>query len=141
MNSILPAVVLLALSLPLAAADSAMETAFAHYERIQAALANDTVEGVATNAKDLAAIKEIGPDASKLAADLAGSKDLERARTTFGALSEALVPKFLEAGIKGIDGYFCSMKNARWAQRTGSVKNPYYGKSMLTCGQKIDQKK
>jgi Cu(I)/Ag(I) efflux system membrane fusion protein len=26
-------------------------------------------------------------------------------------------------------------KGAYWVQKKGSVKNPYFGKSMLTCGE------
>jgi hypothetical protein len=51
-----------------------------------------------------------------------------------GAVSEALVPVFLDAGIPGLKGFVCTMRNARWVQRGEAVANPYLGKAMPTCG-------
>lgn len=31
----------------------------------------------------------------------------------------------------------CQMAKAKWIQTKGGIKNPYNGKSMLECGQKI----
>jgi hypothetical protein len=33
------------------------------------------------------------------------------------------------------------MADAYWLQKTGDdeLRNPYYGKSMLTCGEKVDK--
>jgi Cu(I)/Ag(I) efflux system membrane fusion protein len=30
--------------------------------------------------------------------------------------------------------FYCPMKKANWLDDANTVKNPYYGKSMLTCG-------
>jgi hypothetical protein len=78
-----------------------------------------------------------GEEAARAAASLAQAKTLEDAREQFGALSEALVPKFLEAGLPGVQGFVCSMKDKRWVQRGEKPANPYFGKSMSTCGTAI----
>jgi hypothetical protein len=33
---------------------------------------------------------------------------------------------------------FCPMKKAEWISNDKNIKNPYYGKSMLTCGKTTD---
>lgn len=116
-----------------------VERAFEHYERIRAALAHDTMENVSVEAKALLPLaREIaGEQAGRAAASLAQAKNLEDAREQFGALSEALVPKFLEAGPPGVQGFVCSMKDKRWVQRGEQPSNPYFGKSMSTCGTAI----
>jgi hypothetical protein len=116
-----------------------VERAFEHYERIRAALAQDTTENMSVKAKALSPLaREIaGEEAARAAASLAQAKTLEDAREQFGALSEALVPKFLEAGLPGVQGFVCSMKDKRWVQRGEKPANPYFGKSMSTCGTAI----
>jgi hypothetical protein len=116
-----------------------VERAFEHYERIRVALAQDTTENVSVEAKALSPLaREIaGEEAERAAASLAQAKTLENAREQFGALSEALVPKFVEARLPGVQGYVCSMKQRRWAQRGTTAANPYFGKAMATCGTPI----
>ena len=31
---------------------------------------------------------------------------------------------------------YCPMVNKQWLQKGETVSNPYYGKAMLTCGEK-----
>ena len=113
-----------------------VERAFEHYERIRAALAQDTTKGIAAEARALSPLaRDIAGDATgEVASSLAQAKDIEDAREQFGVLSEALVPKFLEAGLPGVQGFVCSMKEKRWVQRGAKIENPYFGKAMATCG-------
>ena len=113
-----------------------LERAFEHYERIRAALAQDTTNGIAAEAKALSPLARdiAGEDASRAATSLAQAEDVDKAREQFGVLSEALVPKFLDAGLPGVQGFVCSMKQKRWVQRGAKADNPYFGKSMATCG-------
>jgi hypothetical protein len=37
----------------------------------------------------------------------------------------------------GVEVMYCSMAEGRWLQRTQSVRNPYYGAAMLTCGERL----
>lgn len=115
--------------------------AFEHYERIRAALAQDTTEDIAAEARALSPLARdiAGDDAGRAATSLAQAKDVERAREQFGSLSQALVPKFLEASLPGVQGFVCSMKQKPWAQRGSTAENPYFGKAMAACGTPIKE--
>lgn len=97
------------------------------YESVRAALAADNLSA-AKNAA--AAIKE-----DENAEALAKSASLADAREAFKKLSKRAVHVASDQ-----EGYFianCPMvKNGEgnWVQTTGKVSNPYFGKSMLTCG-------
>ena len=125
--------------LALGAQERSLERAFEHYERIRVALAQDTTKGIAPEATALSPLARdmAGEAAGRAATSLAQAKDIEAAREQFGVLSEALVPKFLEAGLPGVEGFVCSMKQKRWVQRSDKADNPYYGRSMATCGTPI----
>lgn len=129
-------------SIAAAAEQSSVERAFEHYERIRTALAQDTTRGLAGEAAALSRLAgEIaGEQAARMAAALAEAKDIAAARERFAALSDALVPEFLDAGLPDVHGFVCSMKGARWVQRGGSPANPYYGKAMPACGTPIKGK-
>jgi hypothetical protein len=116
--------------------------AFEHYEGIRASLAGDTMVDVKAHAAPLAAAAEnIGGAPAKKAADnLAAAKSLDDARKHFGELSTILVPLFQKEGIPGTSAFMCSMKNQPWMQKGDKVENPYYGKSMLTCGSPLPAK-
>jgi hypothetical protein len=141
MHAILGTILLALAGLSISTPDPAMVKAFGHYERVQLALSNDSLDGVEADAKALAAIEPLGREVRRIALELASATDLKDARTKFGALSETLVPGFLAAGITDVEGYYCPMKKYKWVQHSGTAKNPYFGKSMLTCGQKIPSDK
>ena len=113
--------------------------AFEHYEGVRAALAGDNFAAVATHATALAAAAERvgGPNAKKTADQLAAAKNIEDARKHFGELSTILVPVFQKENIPGTTAFMCSMKKQPWMQKGDKVENPYYGKSMLTCGSRL----
>ena len=143
MNRVLPAIAACTLVVTASASAAAaiqqplaLERTFEHYERIRTALAQDTTTNVATDATALVPLaREVaGEQAARAAASLAQARTLEQAREQFGVLSDALVPKFLEAGLPGVQGFVCAMKGKRWVQRGAKPDNPYFGKSMSTCG-------
>ena len=121
---------------PTAGKATPVAQAFEHYEMVRAALAADSLTDAAAPAKALAATAAAaGGAAAKKAADLlASAKNIEDARKTFGDLSTVLVPIFQAEKIPGTMAYMCSMKDKPWVQRGDKIANPYYGKSMLTCG-------
>lgn len=87
--------------------DRAVDRAFTHYERIRAALAQDTTKGVAAEAQALAPVAaEVAGSSGRSAAEsLAQAEDLAEARNHFGSLSEALVrvprsPPLRRAGLR-----------------------------------------
>lgn len=72
-------------------------------------------------------------DATKIST----SNDIEKQRTSFSSLSNNLwsTVKGLKIKDDGAIYYdYCPMKNAYWLSEESAIKNPYYGKSMLTCG-------
>lgn len=118
---------------------SAINESFEHYEAARKALSSDKLADVAPHAKQLAAtVEAVGGTAATKAADaLAAATTIEAAREHFGELSAILVPKFQEAQVPGATAFMCAMKKQRWMQRGNRAENPYYGKSMLTCGTPI----
>ena len=76
-------------------------------------------------------------------AELAGlqSGDLQRARGAFGPISEVVLevaagPAKAAAATLGLAAYHCPMSHANWLQK-GEVANPYFGASMLRCGEPL----
>lgn len=120
------------------------------YERIRAALANDTLDGVAAAGQEIVArsktaaasapsalrpaIEAIGAQAQTLA----GATDVEGARLAFGELSRVVValaakdPDFTE----GRHVFSCPMAEGyqQWVQTSEALENPYMGQQMLACG-------
>ena len=113
-----------------------------HYLMIQTEMAKDSIKGLDEHANAIAKavkgdeMKMLSPDVAKQAETLAKAKDLKAAREAFKPLSASLT-KYLadnKAG-KGVyhEGY-CPMVKSSWLQKETEVRNPYMGKSMLTCG-------
>jgi hypothetical protein len=125
-----------------AAQDKTAAEAFDHYEAIRAALFADSTKDVAVHANLLAPLAgQVAGAAAKTAAErLALAKTLDDARTHFGELSAALVPKFQTAKILGAHAFLCPMNKRPWMQKGEKVANPYYGKAMADCGSSIDKR-
>jgi hypothetical protein len=114
-----------------------------HYLKIQTELAKDSLKGVDEHAGAIAKavkgddMKMLSPDVGKEAETLAQAKDLKAARQAFKPLSASLV-KYLSDNKAGKGTYheaYCPMVKASWLQTEKSIKNPYMGKEMLTCGE------
>lgn len=129
---------------PATAADQILE----QYFIIHKSLAADSTTGVVPAA---AKIAEIGRSAAQTApkakteltalADAAAqlqSNDLKTARNQFGEVSKRLTAYLQAAGVqKKPFQFYCPMAKKAWLQSDKSVRNPYYGSSMLTCGELI----
>lgn len=113
------------------------------YQKIQEALASDTLKPVATfaqsisrsvrNDRDKRLPNSLADQADKLSKD----KDLKSAREDFKALSSTLIAYLEKENIKGT-GYqqnFCPMAKASWLEKGKDMNNPYLGKSMPGCGE------
>jgi hypothetical protein len=127
----------------------AFEKILDQYYRIQEALANDTTAGVSEAAKE---ITELASEAQKTspgkdpdfgaigraAAALPGSS-LEKARAGFFELSKPIVTELKRnpSVNKPAFAYKCSMVDKSWVQSKKEIRNPYLGKSMLTCGEPL----
>jgi hypothetical protein len=114
-----------------------------HYLTIQTNLASDTLKGLDEQAKAIAAavkgdaMKMLSPDVARQAETLAQAKDLKGAREAFKPLSASLI-KYLadkKAGKGVYHEVYCPMANASWLQMGKDIRNPYYGKEMLDCGE------
>ena len=131
------------------------------YFRIGAALANDSAEGLAAPARQIAdhadaLIKTAIPedehfwhkhmevaDVRGNALELIDAKNLEQARQQFADLGVALGKLIRATGVpptygKEVQELHCPMYREKqggtiWLQPTGEVRNPYYGKAMPGC--------
>lgn len=80
---------------------------------------------------------------TKIIADaqkIANSNDLKKQRETFQSLSDNfyVMAKGVKLSSEPIYQQYCPMKKAAWLSNESAVKNPYYGSSMLTCGNVTD---
>ena len=109
---------------------------FEHYEGVRRALSADKLSDVTSHAQQLAAGAGTvaTAEAKKHADALAAATTLDDARKHFGELSTILVPIFQKANIPGATAFMCAMKKQPWMQKGDKIENPYYGKSMATCG-------
>jgi Cu(I)/Ag(I) efflux system membrane fusion protein len=64
------------------------------------------------------------------------SNSLEDIRTGFGKISGSMIVLAEQKVFAGQELYVmnCPMKKVNWLADSDKVKNPYYGKAMLTCG-------
>jgi hypothetical protein len=112
----------------------------ASYLEIQAALANDSLDGVPAAAKRIAAesakLGATGEPVAKAAKGVAAADDIKAARDAFKPLSEAVVA-LVKADPDGhaVKLAYCPMAKASWLQTEEKIRNPYYGSSMLSCGE------
>jgi hypothetical protein len=111
------------------------------YLKIQEALSDDKMDGVTANAGNVAtAAAALGAPAMKIdtaAVQLASATGIEDAREKFGTLSQAIDTYMTGLKLKAPDGVkvaVCPMVHKPWLQTASAIDNPYYGKSMLSCG-------
>lgn len=111
----------------------------ARYETARAALAADSFPAAQAAAASLAADAarpETPAPAGELAAPadaVAKSKDLKAAREAFKSLSVVAIR--LTEGAPGFVVINCPMTpKGDWLQTDAKISNPYYGRTMLTCG-------
>jgi hypothetical protein len=117
------------------------------YYGIQKSLAEDSTKGVSQSAAVIeqlsreTAAKESKPQLAaifKAAAKLQAG-DLENARKEFGELSDGLIAYLKSSGAKRNPPYqfYCPMLKKNWLQPDKQPRNPYYGSSMLGCGELV----
>jgi len=134
--------------------DEGMKPILKQYLKIQLALASDSTEGVKEAAGKIKILakklnpasvtgehashfKNIPKNLVNAATSIEKSKDIDSTREHFKKLSQ---PMAMWAGMSkpsGVDVAYCPMAKSSWLQEKGSIKNPYYGKKMLTCGEVV----
>lgn len=78
----------------------------------------------------------------KLTADaksISSTTDLKKQRETFKSLSKSTYDLIKVSNpTEPIYKQYCPMADAEWLSKEKAVKNPYYGSSMLTCGNVVE---
>jgi len=74
------------------------------------------------------------------AGKIAASKDLKSQREHFAGLSTDMIAlaKASKLSTEPVYQMYCPMKKSNWLSSEKTVKNPYYGSSMLTCGKVVE---
>lgn len=144
---------------------TAFETLTGHYEQVRQALVHDHLDGVADEARQLAAavrrleedfsveragvepadavaVQELLPELASAADELAAAGDVGQAREAFSKLSRALVRYRKRVADADLKVLYCPMASKSWLQPEAEteVGNPYYGGSMATCGEVLESK-
>ena len=129
----LPMGLILCLAIPLVAFQSP-NTVPVTYLAAQEALAADNLAAAKTALAAMA--KESQGPLKAQAQTAADAPDLVALRKAFKTLSESVIKMELPAGYGVV---FCpmydNMKGGSWVQKRGTVANPYFGSTMLTCGE------
>jgi hypothetical protein len=125
-------------------APSGFDAALGHYEAVRKALLNDTVAGIPGHAAALGKLAkgapaDLAPKIAGAAQKLSSAKDLKTARDAFYELSKPMVRWREAAGSQTHVVAFCPMSKRSWLQPKGEIGNPYYGKSMATCGEVVSK--
>lgn len=70
------------------------------------------------------------------ASAIAQTKDIQVQREKFAILSNNMIElaKLVKLSAEPVYQQYCPMKKASWLSKDKSIKNPYYGSAMLTCG-------
>jgi hypothetical protein len=103
-----------------------------NYVKMQEALANDDFKSALTLHKLICAKgAESYKDCNK------AFEDFEELRESFKTLSSVVIANRKKEDMSGLIVAECPMAKAKWIQKEGKISNPYYGKSMLECGQKL----
>jgi hypothetical protein len=130
---------------PTVQASDSTKAIVASYLEIQAALASDKVDGVKLAAdaiaNEAARMGASGEEIQKAATAIGSAADVNAARTAFGPLSDAVIAAAKADDWKDVPGLklgYCPMVKKSWIQKDGKVSNPYYGSTMLTCGELKD---
>lgn len=78
----------------------------------------------------------------KYSGDILESDKIETQRKSFARLSVAMWDLLKESGplSRNIYYMYCPMKDSFWLSAEPAVKNPYYGATMLNCGNITDKK-
>ncbi len=127
------------------------------YLRLQSALAKDDLETAkaeltnwSTHLSSLSSglMKISGPLNVKIESALK-SNEIEKLRETMWEISELMIAwsnqlsnrSKKEKAEDQVSVFFCPMANgtkgARWMQKGSEVRNPFFGKSMVDCGEKV----
>ncbi|NRF40903.1 DUF3347 domain-containing protein [Pedobacter foliorum] len=123
--------------------DDKLNAVYQHYVHLTNALVKgDVAEAkVAANAIELGS-KELtnGASLATLVTKIGSAADIDAQRVVFADLSTDFIERVKASGLNSGEVYveYCPMalndKGASWLSNQKEIKNPYFGESMLTCG-------
>ncbi len=124
--------------------DDKLNAVYQHYVHLTKALVSgDAAEAkiagnaIETGAKEVSGGEKLAADAGKIMA----AADIEAQRTAYASLSNEMIALVKKSGLSSGTLYvdFCPMamndKGGSWLSASKEIKNPYFGDSMLTCGE------
>jgi hypothetical protein len=128
----------------------------AEYLKIKDTLANDKTENVQDNAKSILELtkklnttniigehkehfEDLPSKISAAAKDLSKAKNIKSMRKAFNDLSKPMAMWATMVKPSGINVAYCPMAPGSWLQTGQEIRNPYYGASMLKCGEIVSE--
>ena len=126
--------------------DASISKLYQNYLSIKTALATDNSDDASKAANifvksasmvDYKVLSEGNLDVlRKNASKIADSRSIETQRESFNGLSQNMISmtKNFKLSDKSVFVQYCPMAEASWLSAEKEIRNPYYGKSMLTCG-------
>lgn len=124
--------------------DDKLQAVYQHYQHLTNALVKgDAAEAkiagnaIETGAKAITGGEKVAADAAKIMA----AADVEAQRTIYSSLSNEFITLVKQSGLSSGALYvdFCPMalndKGGYWISDAKEIRNPYFGDSMLTCGE------
>lgn len=124
--------------------DDKLNAIYEHYIHLTTALTNGNVAEakIASNAIETGAnILKGGTSIAASAAKITAAPNIEVQRATYEKLSIDMIDFVKKAGVLNGELYveFCPMalndKGAAWLSSSKEIRNPYFGKKMLNCGE------
>ncbi len=106
-------------------------------------LASSTAEEFVKNVSKINA-KLIDAETSKIlsagATAISEVKDLEKQRDAFSPFSEEVFQLAKKTSLSSAPVYrqYCPMKKMYWLSAETTIRNPYYGSMMLSCGKVVE---
>lgn len=113
------------------------KTASTEAGKLLAALKSLKMESLETNVHMalMNVLKPLTADAKSISE----SNDITQQRTMFKSLSKSMYEVIKVSGPDAIMYYqYCPMQDANWLSMDSTVKNPYYGSQMLSCGSTVE---
>ncbi|HTN20721.1 MAG TPA: DUF3347 domain-containing protein [Pelobium sp.] len=76
----------------------------------------------------------------KNASNISKAKDIKKQREYFADFSDHLFALAKTTKLSNAPVYkaYCPMKKANWLSSSTTIKNPYFGSAMLTCGKVVE---
>jgi len=136
--------------------DETMNKITVEYLKIKDTLVNDKTENVNENAKAILMLskkldsskvmgehkdhfKDLPNKISIAAKELSEAKKIKMMRAAFNDLSKPMAMWATMMKPTGINVAYCSMNPGSWLQKGKEIRNPYYGASMLKCGEIVSE--